>query len=204
MVKCKCNKKNCKITYNKADLKIHLKQNAAGAKAQDMNRDKEKVMPHYIGKKSPSKIALLTGLSVERVSRCIRKIDNLKKKKSRREECRECFEKSKSEYEATSITGLTPAKVKKYYNKFKKEQGLDILPPQSPSNSTNMIISINGETLFPIMCKKCDQMKKLKLFVVKRDANKPTIIGSGFSLEAERCPDCDEMIDVKFISDRVY
>ena len=44
-------------------------------------------------------------------------------------------------------------------------------------------------------------MKKLKLFVVKRDANKPTIIGSGFSLEAERCPDCDEMIDVKFISD---
>ena len=198
MVKCDCGFHTCKGDYDSETEKTdHLK----AVKAEKTKDEIKKVKPYHIAGMSQSKIESKTGYSAETVTRCIKKIENLKKKKARRKECRECFEKGKLEHEAASITGLTPAKVKKYYNKFKKEQGLDILPPQSPSNSTNMIISINGETLFPIMCKKCDQMKKLKLFVVKRDANKPTIIGSGFSLEAERCPDCDEMIDVKFISD---
>ena len=198
MFKCTCGFHTCEGSYEtETDRTNHLK----AVKAEKTKEEIITVTPLLDAGMSQSKIETKTGYSAETVTRCIKKIENLKKKKARRKECQECFEKGKSEHEAASITRLTPAKVKKYYNKFKKEQGLDILPPQSPSNSTNMIISINGETLFPIMCKKCDQMKKLKLFVVKRDANKPTIIGSGFSLEAERCPDCDEMIDVKFISD---
>ena len=198
MFKCTCGFHTCEGSYEtETDRTNHLK----AVKAEKTKEEIITVTPLLDAGMSQSKIETKTGYSAETVTRCIKKIENLKKKKARRKECRECFEKGKLEHEVASITGLTPAKVKKYYNKFKKEQGLDILPPQSPSNSTNMIISINGETLFPIMCKKCDQMKKLKLFVVKRDANKPTIIGSGFSLEAERCPDCDEMIDVKFISD---
>ena len=197
MVKCKCNKKNCKITYNKADLKIHLKQNAAGAASSDTTKDKKIVMPYYNDGKSESEIAEITGKSIERIEKIFRKIKGDEMKQL----CRELYEKGVLEHEAVSRTSLRPGIVKKIYNSCKKKKGLYILPPQSQSNSTNTIISISGETSFQIMCKKCDQMKKLKLFVVKHDANKPTIIGSGFSLEAERCPDCNEMIDVEFISD---
>ena len=197
MVKCTCNKKRCKIDYTPAGLKKHKEDNARGAASSDMNKDKKTVMPYYKDGKSESEIAEIIGKSVERVEKIIRRIKGVKKK----ETCREYFEKGKSEDEAVSATGFTLARVKRIYDRCRKKKGLDILPPQSQSNSTNTIISISGETSFQIRCKKCDQMKKLKLFVVKHNANNPTIIGSGFSLEAERCPDCNEMIDVKFISD---
>ena len=202
MFKCTCGFHTCEGSYEtETDRTNHLK----AVKAEKTKDEIKKVKPYHIAGMSQSKIESKTGYSAETVSRCIRKIDNLKRKKSRKKECLECFENGKSEHEAASITSLTPAKVKKYYNKFKKEQGLDILPPQSSSTSpksSDKILSINGETSFQIKCNSCGEMKNGKIFLVDHSRTSESgILQSGFNLDADRCDKCNEKVDVKFISD---
>ena len=202
MFKCTCGFHTCEGSYEtETDRTNHLK----AVRAEKTKEEIITVTPLFDAGMSQSKIESKTGYSAETVTRCIKKIENLKKKKARRKECRECFEKGKLEHEAASITGLTPAKVKKYYNKFKKEQGLDILPPQSSSTSpksSDKILSINGETSFQIKCNSCGEMKNGKIFLVDHSRTSESgILQSGFNLDADRCDKCNEKVDVKFISD---
>ena len=186
MVKCDCGFHTCKGDYDSETEKTdHLK----AVKAEKTKDEIKKVKPYHIAGMSQSKIESKTGYSAETVSRCIRKIDNLKRKKSRKKECRECFENGKSEHEAASITSLTPAKVKKYYNKFKKEKGLDVTTSISPKSS-DQILSINGETSFPIECKSCGRKNKQKIFIIERTSRTPsgTMV---FGLDIEVGPRCE-------------
>ena len=198
MVKCTCGFHTCEGSYETETDRInHLK----AVKAEKTKDEIKKVKPYHIAGMSQSKIESKTGYSAETVSRCIRKIDNLKRKKSRKKECLECFENGKSEHEAASITGLTSAKIKKYYNKFKKEQGLDVTTSTSP-NSSDKILSINGETSFQIKCNSCGEMKNGKIFLVDHSRTSESgILQAGFNLDADRCDKCNEKVDVKFISD---
>ena len=197
MVKCKCNKKKCKITYTKADLEKHLKQNAAGAASSDTTKDKKIVMPYYNDGKSESEIAEITGKSVERIEKIFRKIKGDEMKQL----CRELYEKGVLEHEAVSRTGLRPGIVKKIYNNCKKKKGLDVGTPTSPKSS-DKILSINGETSFQIKCNSCGEMKNGKIFLVDHSRTSESgILQSGFNLDADRCDKCNEKVDVKFISD---
>ena len=163
MVKCKCNKKKCKITYTKAGLEKHLKQNAAGAASSDTTKDKKIVMPYYKDGKSESEIAEIIGKSVERIEKIFRKIKGGEMKQL----CREYFEKGKSEDEAVSATGFTLARVKRIYDRCRKKKGLDVTPSTSPEPS-NEILSINGRTLLQIECKICGKKQKRKIHITHR------------------------------------
>jgi len=197
MVKCKCKKKHCKITYTKAGLEKHLKQNAAGAASGDMVRDKKEVMSYYKDGKEAPEIASAIGKSVERVEKIIRRIKGVEMKQL----CRELYEKGVLEYEAVSRTGLRPGIVKKIYNNCKKKKGLDVGTPTSPKSS-DKILSINGETSFQIKCKSCDKVKNGKIFLVDHSRTSESgILQAGFNLDADRCDECNEKVDVKFISD---
>jgi len=200
MVKCTCNKKNCKKTYDtEADLKIHLEQNAAGAASSDTTKDKKIVMPYYNDGKSESEIAEITSKSVERIEKIFRKI----KGDEMRQLCRELYGKGVLEHEAVSRTGLRPGIVKKIYNSCKKKKGLDVTTPTSPKSS-DQILSINGETSFLIECKSCGKKKKQKMFVIERTIR----IQSGamvrsFEIEAEGRCECGELHSIKIIPDDV-
>jgi len=198
MVKCKCNKKKCKITYTKADLEKHLKQNAAGAASSDTTKDKKTVIPYYNDGKSESEIAEITGKSVERIEKIFRKIKGVKK----RETCREYFKKGKSEDEAVSATGLTFAKVKRIYDGCKKKKGSDVTPSTSPESS-NEILSINGRTLFQIKCEACDKDQKQKIFITKRIITQSGKIILGVDLVAGKRCECGALHSIKIIPDDV-
>ena len=199
MVKCKCKKKHCKITYTKAGLEKHLKQNAAGAASGDMVRDKKEVMSYYKDGKEAPEIASAIGKSVERVEKIIRRIRGVKKK----ETCREYFEKGKSEDEAVSATGFTFARVKRIYDRCRKKKGLDVTPSTSPEPS-NEILSINGQTLLQIKCKNCGKKQMRKIHITQR----PVKTQSGTwtfipEYEArERC-ECGALHSIKIIPDDV-
>ena len=160
-------------------------------------KDKKIVMPYYKDGKSESEIAEIIGKSVERVEKIIRRIKGVKKK----ETCREYFEKGKSEDEAVSATGFTLARVKRIYDRCRKKKGLDVTTPTSPKSS-DQILSINGETSFQIKCKSCDKVKNGKIFLVDHSRTSESgILQAGFNLDADRCDECNEKVDVKFISD---
>jgi hypothetical protein len=197
MVKCTCNKKNCKKTYNKADLKRHLQQNAAGAASRDTTIDKKIVMQYY--GKPLSEIASATGKSVERIKKIIRKIDGVKKK----ETCREYFENGKSEHEAASNTGLTLARVKRIYDRCRKKKGSDITPSTSPEPS-NEILSINGQTLFQIKCETCGKNQKQKIHIMYRPVRTPSgMMILGLEMEAGEHCECGAFHSIKVIPDDV-
>ena len=200
MFKCTCGFHTCEGSYKtKKRRDDHLK----AVKAKKTKDEINKVKPYYVAGMSQSKIESTTGYSAETVTRCIKKIENLKKKKARRKECQECFEKGKSEHEAASITRLTPAKVKKYYNKFKKEKGLDVTTPTSPKSS-DQILSINGETSFPIECKSCGKKKKQKMFVIERTTRTQSgAMVRSFEIEAEGRCECGKLHSIKIIPDDV-
>ena len=199
MVKCKCKKKHCKITYTKAGLEKHLKQNAAGAASGDMVRDKKEVMSYYKDGKEAPEIASVIGKSVERVEKIIRRIKGVEMKQL----CRELYEKGVLEYEAVSRTGLRPGIVKKIYNNCKKKKGLDVGTPTSPKSS-DQILSINGETSFPIECKSCGKKKKQKMFVIERTIRTQSgAMVRSFEIEAEGRCECGKLHSIKIIPDDV-
>ena len=200
MVKCTCGFHTCEGSYEtETDRTNHLK----AVTAEKTKEEIRTVTPLLDAGISQSKIESKTGYSAETVTRCIKKIENLRKKKLGKEKCRECFEKGKSEHEAASITGLTSAKIKKYYNKFKKEQGLDVGTPTSPKSS-DQILSINGETSFPIECKSCGKKKRQKMFVIERTVRTQsgTMVRS-FEIEAEGRCECGKLHSIKIIPDDV-
>ena len=200
MFKCTCGFHTCEGSYEtETDRTNHLK----AVKAEKTKEEIITVTPLLDAGMSQSKIESKTGYSAETVTRCIKKIENLKKKKARRKECRECFEKGKLEHEAASITGLTPAKVKKYYNKFKKEKGLDVTTPTSPKSS-DQILSINGETSFPIECKSCSKKKNQKMFVIEQTIRTQSgAMVRSFAIEAEGRCECGALHSKKIIPDDV-
>ena len=199
MVKCKCNKEKCKITYTKAGLEKHLKQNAAGAASSDTTKDKKIVMPYYNDGKSESEIAEITGKSIERIEKIFRKIKGDEMKQL----CRELYEKGVLEHEAVSRTGLRPGRVKKIYNSCKKKKGLDVTTPTSPKSS-DQILSINGETSFPIECKSCGKKKKQKMFVIERTVRTQSgAMVRSFEIEAEGRCECGALHSIKIIPDDV-
>ena len=84
-----------------------------------------------------------------------------------------------------------------------KKKGLDVTTPTSPKSS-DQILSINGETSFPIECKSCGKKKNQKMFVIERTIRTQSgAMVRSFAIEAEGRCECGALHSIKIIPDDV-
>ena len=119
MVKCTCGRKRCKKSYDTAELKkLHLSQNARGAKAKETRKTMAQVEPYLEKQMSVEKTASALRLPADTVSRCFRKLKTRYQKIARREEWRNYLNGGMSVRDVVEATGVSIKKAKKYSDKL--------------------------------------------------------------------------------------
>ena len=219
MVKCTCSRKKCKKSYDtEANLKRHLSHNARADKAAKTQKTQAQVEPYLKKKMSVEKTASALRLSTDTVSRCFRKLKTRYQKRAKREEWRNYLNEGMSVRDVVEATGVSIKRAKKYSDSL-NEKAAQLDDGESPGDidlidkinqaiaevrgeplKSNLVLSVNGETLIKLKC-KCgeENAQKIVLDAKLQDPKfrKGIVIGINFS--TVKCKKCNALYNIDII-----
>ena len=121
--------------------KLHLSQNARGAKAKETKKTMAQVEPYLEKQMSVEKTASALRLPTDTVSRCFRKLKTRYQKIAKREEWRNYLNGGMSVRDVVEATGVSINKAKKYSDRL-NEKAAQLDDGESPGDIDLSLIHV--------------------------------------------------------------